>query len=145
MRISDWSSGVCSSNLTLLSATRIDRLDAVTPGPAQRRGLQGLPRLHIDEPDAPPDEALSVLPGTFLETKVQVSVAFQDCFQEATADDRCPALLHTSGNAPEPRPNVHPCARIVLPPTIRSRQPRVGRAAPPRHRLPRPREPQGRQ
>src|SRR3546814_6343094 len=64
---------------TLLSATRIDRLDAVTPGPAQRRGLQGLPRLHIDEPDAPPDEALSVLPGTFLETKVQVSVAFQDC------------------------------------------------------------------
>src|SRR3546814_7934591 len=66
---------------TLLSATRIDRLDAVTPGPAQRRGLQGLPRLHIDEPDAPPDEALSVLPGTFLETKVQVSVEFQDCFQ----------------------------------------------------------------
>src|SRR3546814_7380491 len=97
MRISDWSSGVCSSNLTLLSATRIDRLDAVTPGPAQRRGLQGLPRLHIDEPDAPPDEALSVLPGTFLETKVQVSVAFQDCFQAATADDRCPAFLQTSG------------------------------------------------
>src|SRR3546814_5741213 len=111
MRISDWSSGVCSSALTLLSATRIDRLDAVTPGPAQRRGLQGLPRLHIDEPDAPPDEALSVLPGTFLETKVQVSVAFQDCFQAATADDRCPAFLQTSGKAPERRPNLHPCAR----------------------------------
>src|SRR3546814_10491388 len=119
MRISDWSSGVCSSNLTLLSATRIDRLDAVTPGPAQRRGLQGLPRLHIDEPDAPPDEALSVLPGTFLETKVQVSVAFQDCFQAATADDRCPAFLQTSGKAPERRPNLHPCARIVLPPDRR--------------------------
>src|SRR3546814_10598828 len=119
MRISDWSSGVCSSNLTLLSATRIDRLDAVTPGPAQRRGLQGLPRLHIDEPDAPPDEALSVLPGTFLETKVQVSVAFQDCFQAATADDRCPAFLQTSGKAPECRPNLHPCARIVLPPDRR--------------------------
>src|SRR3546814_11201567 len=119
MRISDWSSGVCSSNLTLLSATRIDRLDAVTPGPAQRRGLQGLPRLHIDEPDAPPDEALSVLPGTFLETKVQVSVAFQDCFQAATADDRCPAFLQTRRKAPERRPNLHTRARIVLPPDPR--------------------------
>src|SRR3546814_4516375 len=77
------------------------------------------PRLHIDEPDAPPDEALSVLPGTFLETKVQVSVAFQDCFQAATADDRCPAFLQTSGKAPERRPNLHPCARIVLPPDRR--------------------------
>src|SRR3546814_19556538 len=75
------------------------------------------PRLHIDEPDAPPDEALSVLPGNFLETKVQVSVAFQDCFQAATADDRCPAFLQTSGKAPERRPNLHTCARMVLPPT----------------------------
>src|SRR3546814_15353198 len=33
---------------TLLSATRIDRLAAVTPGPAPRRGLQGLPSLRSE-------------------------------------------------------------------------------------------------
>src|SRR3546814_15824964 len=97
---------------TLLSATRIDRLDAVTPGPAQRRGLQGLPRLPIDEPDAPPDEALSVLPVTFLEPKVQVSVAFQDCFLEATAAHRFPPFLQTSGTAPQRPPTLPPLALI---------------------------------
>src|SRR3546814_1674779 len=61
---------------TLLSATRIDRLDAVTPGPAQRRGLQGLPRLHIDEPDAPPVEALrSEDPTSELQSLMRTSYA----------------------------------------------------------------------
>src|SRR3546814_13304999 len=93
---------------TLLSATRIDRLDAVTPGPAQRRGLQGLPRLHIHEPDAPPDAALSVLTGTFLESKVQVSVAFQDSFLQATTDNVSPTFYIPNSNVQGPRPHLPP-------------------------------------